>query len=229
MAVKVGVGGTGVEVGGTGVAVGGTGVCVFAGMGVGVGVAVGNALAVGVRLGAGDGVAVGAGVFAGIGVGGTGVGVFAGMGVGVLAGMGDGVFVGRMGDGAVDGVAVDVGVFVGVLVGVAALGVATAMGAETGVGDSSDRCMRAATIAPAKMTAAATKKRGAFKIRSLPLCHPMIRGNENRAPATTRLHAPKARHKPAAYGLVSKTSAFRTRSAYSIPPQFVRLPTTPAK
>ena len=216
MAVKVGVG-VFVAVGvGAGVFVGiGDGVDV--GIGDGVNVAVGNALAVGGRLGAGDGVAVGAGVFVGTGVGGIGDGVDVAVGntLAVGSGLGGaGVFVGGMG--------------VGVLAGGAALGVATARGAENGVGDSSDVRMQAATIAPAKMTTA-TKKRGAFKIRSLPFCRPMIRGNETRAPATSRLHFPKAVRKPAAYGLVSKTSAFRTRSAYSIPPQFVRFPTTPAK
>ena len=215
--MKVGVG-VFVAVGvGAGVFVGiGDGVDV--GIGDGVNVAVGNTLAVGGRLGAGDGVAVGVGVFAGTG---DGVGVALGN---ALAGCNS--------IGAGDDVEVGAGVFagigVGVLAGGAALGVATTMGAETGVGDSSDVRMQAATIAPAKMTAT-TKKRGAFKIRSLPFCRPMIRGNENRAPATSRLHFPKAIRKPAAYGLVSKTSAFRTRSAYSIPPQFVRFPTTPAK
>ena len=172
-----------------GVAVGGRGVGVF------VGVAVGG-IGVSVAVGVGDCVDVGMGVTVGVNVAvavgdGVAVGVFVGNGVEV--GVGDGVEVGvlvAVGDG--DGV--EVGVFVGdgvdvgasVLVGDGAA-VGTAIGAAaigTGVGDSPVSEHPAKIAQTARM--AATAKRGAFKILSLPPCRPMIRGERKPAPPADR-------------------------------------------
>ena len=216
--VAVGVG-VAVFVGvGVGVAVGGAGVIVAVGVGVGVAVGAGVTVGVGVFVAVGEGAAVG--VFVGDGAT-VGVGVFAAAGEGVAVG----VFVGDRDGAAVGGTGV--GVFVAVCEGAAVevCGGAAATGADA---DSSAISAQPDKIAQtAKMTA--TAKRGAFKIRSLPFWHPMIRGNETRAPATSRLHFPKAIRKPAAYGLMSKSIEFRTRSGYSIPSLSVRFLTTPAK